>query len=207
MFEFTNPPIDIDNLPKYQEVSFTAINKKYWNVVVINLSIFAMILLGVLGIVFLSVFTHPETEVGAVFYITFLGVAIGFIIFLFWINHIAFQKKSYAIREKDILYRSGVLATSTTIIPIGRIQHIAVTEGVLSRMYGLASVEVYTAGGSSSDLRIPGIAKDKAYSIKEFLMNNIDSVEGRTDHLQDISADAENNNTEAKNTTDQNIIS
>ncbi len=206
MPDFTNASISIETLPKYQEVPFISIHKKYWNVIAINLSIFAMILIGAVAITFLSVYSHPETETGISFYLVLLGAAIGFIGFLFWINRIAFRKKSYAIREKDILYRSGVLATSTTIIPLSRIQHIAVNEGVLSRMYDLASIEIYTAGGSSSDLRILGIEKEKAYSIKEFLMNNIDTATGeKQNEIEEIpKSDSEDKDVENQDTTQNN---
>ncbi len=171
MQDFTNNSIDLDLLPKYEEVPFLPIHKKYWNVIVMNLLIFTVILFVATVITFISVYNSGN--VGAGFYIAVLAFVLGFIGLLFWLNRIAFRKRGYAVREKDLLYRSGVLATNTTIIPFNRIQHIAVNEGMFSRMYDLASLEIYTAGGSSSDLRIPGIEKEKAYNIKEFLMNNL----------------------------------
>jgi len=80
------------------------------------------------------------------------------------------------VREKDIIYRRGILATTITIVPFNRIQHIAVNEGMFSRLYGLASLEIYTAGGNNSDLTINGIERKKAYKIKEFLINNISTI-------------------------------
>jgi len=173
MQDFTNNSIDLDLLPKYEEVPFLPIHKKYWNVIVMNLLIFTVILFVATVITFISV--YKSGNVGAGFYIAVLVFVFGFIGLLFWLNRIAFRKRGYAVREKDLLYRSGVLATNTTIIPFNRIQHIAVNEGMFSRMYDLASLEIYTAGGSSSDLRIPGIEKEKAHEIKEFLMNNLTS--------------------------------
>lgn len=171
MQDFTNNSIDLNLLPKYEEVPFLPIHKKYWNVIVMNLLIFTVILFVATVITFISVYNSGN--VGAGFYIAVLAFVLGFIGLLFWLNRIAFRKRGYAVREKDLLYRSGVLATNTTIIPFNRIQHIAVNEGMFSRMYDLASLEIYTAGGSSSDLRISGIEKETAYNIKEFLMNNL----------------------------------
>lgn len=171
MQNFTNNPINLDELPQYEAVSFLPIHKQYWNVIVINLLIFAVILFIATAITFVSVYQSGEVGVG--FYVFILVFVFGFIGFLFWINRIAFKKKGYALREKDLLYRSGILATTTTIIPFNRIQHIAVHEGMLSRMYGLASLEIYTAGGNSSDLSISGLDKEKAYAIKELLMKSL----------------------------------
>lgn len=173
MQDFTNNSIDLDLLPKYEEVPFLPIHKKYWNVIVMNLLIFTVILFVATVITFISV--YKSENIGTGFYVSVLAFVFGFIGLLFWLNRIAFRKRGYVVREKDLLYRSGVLATNTTIIPFNRIQHIAVNEGMFSRMYDLASLEIYTAGGSSSDLRISGIEKEKAYNIKEFLMNNLTS--------------------------------
>ncbi|MFA7445391.1 MAG: PH domain-containing protein [Flavobacteriaceae bacterium] len=159
----------MDSLPKYQEVPFQFIHPKYWNVMAINISIFIVFLL--LGFGVLS-FIIPEV-MPIWFYVLIPLFILLFGGFLLWINRIAFKKRGYALREKDLLYRSGILATTTTIVPFNRIQHIAVNEGVFSRMYGLAALEIYTAGGNSSDLTVSGIEREKAISIKEFLMNNI----------------------------------
>ena len=135
----------------------------------INIFIFIVLIF----IAFVGVSIAVTEKLPIWFYVLLPLLLLTFGGFLFWINRIAFKKRGFAIREKDLLYRSGVLSTTTTIVSFNRIQHIAVNEGVLSRMYGLAALEIYTAGGSSSDLTISGIERDKAISIKEYLMNNV----------------------------------
>ena len=75
------------------------------------------------------------------------------------------------------MFRKGILSTTTTVIPFNRIQHVALHEGVFSRMYQLSELQVYTAGGSSSDLHIPGLPREEAERIKTFLLNNISVLE------------------------------
>ena len=187
MQDFTNTTIDLDALPKYEEVVFQKLQPKYWNVIVINLMIFTLIVLGAVAVTFVSVYSSNETDLGAGFYITILVAALIIISLSFWMNRISFQKRGFVIREKDLLYRSGILSTTTTIVPFNRIQHIAVNEGMFSRMYDLASLEIYTAGGSTSDLRISGIDKEKAHSIREFLMNNVVEEQLNSSEKPDIS--------------------
>ena len=187
MQDFTNTTIDLDALPKYEEVVFQKLQPKYWNVIVINLMIFTLIVLGAVAVTFVSVYSSNETNLGAGFYITILVAALIIISFSFWMNRISFQKRGFVIREKDLLYRSGIFSTTTTIVPFNRIQHIAVNEGMFSRMYDLASLEIYTAGGSTSDLRISGIDKEKAHSIREFLMNNVVEEQLNSSEKPDIS--------------------
>ena len=93
------------------------------------------------------------------------------IILLF--SRISFKKKGFAFRTHDVLFRHGIIATNTLIIPYNRIQHVALHEGLLSRYFGLSKIEIFTAGGSSSDIQIPGITKEQAENIKQLLMGKI----------------------------------
>jgi membrane protein YdbS with pleckstrin-like domain len=86
---------------------------------------------------------------------------------------LSFKKKAFAFRNHDVIYRSGIIATNTMIIPYNRVQHVALHEGFISRIFGLAKVEIFTAGGNNSDLEIPGIAKEEAENIKQLLMGKI----------------------------------
>ncbi|RYG33623.1 MAG: PH domain-containing protein, partial [Chitinophagaceae bacterium] len=84
-----------------------------------------------------------------------------------------FKRKAFAFREHDVIYRHGIIATKTVIIPYNRVQHVGLHEGFLSRMFNLAKVQVFTAGGNQSDIEIPGIAKAEADDIKHLLMSKI----------------------------------
>ncbi|RZK06168.1 MAG: PH domain-containing protein, partial [Flavobacterium sp.] len=105
-----------------------------------------------------------------------LYVAIGFLVLIVLtlvFSRIGFKKRGFAFREHDVLFQSGVIATKIIVIPYNRVQHVALHEGVVSRYFGLAKVEIFTAGGSSSDIEIPGIEKGQAENIKQLLMGKI----------------------------------
>ena len=72
-----------------------------------------------------------------------------------------------------MIYSSGVVFTKSILIPYNRIQHLAVYQGVFSRIYNLASIQFYTAGGSSSDISIKGLSKEDADRWKEFVSEKI----------------------------------
>lgn len=171
MIDFTNDTLDIGNLPKYEEVPLNAVSKKYWNIVVLNLLIFLLFLAaGVLVLLYFYASARPYIYIIAGGYIT-----LAIILFLLYKTDIG--RRGYALREKDILYRSGIIAISTTIIPFSRIQHIALDEGLFSRMYQLGQLRIFTAGGSSGSLHIPGIGIEEARQIKEILMKQINAAE------------------------------
>jgi hypothetical protein len=167
MEDFTNATIDTTRLPKFEEVAFSKLHPSYWKINLITILILFLILGAVSGF---FVYNLEELTSFRLFF------AIAFIIlFLFALcfSRIAFNKKAFAFRDHDVLYKNGVIATNTTIIPYNRIQHVALHEGLLSRYFGLAKIQLFTAGGSSSDIAIPGIEKAQAENIKQLLMGKI----------------------------------
>lgn len=169
MENFTNETIDTSLLPKFEEVAFTALQPKYLFVVLIGLLRTLALLVLVPTVV--SIF-KPEFFSGRVLLI--LGIVIPtFSILLVVFSIIGFRKKGFAFREHDVLFRHGIIATNTIVIPYNRVQHVALHEGFISRFFGLAKIEIFTAGGSSSDIEIPGIEKEQAENIKQLLMGKI----------------------------------
>lgn len=169
MENFTNETLDINSLPKFEEVNFSHLNKNYIKVVYINIAIVLFLL--AIGIGALIYFNEElqDTLSYSIFGISYAVFAL--ILFFGFVTSV--KRRAFAIREKDILYKRGLLATTTTMMPFNRIQHVAMHEGVFSRIFQLAQIQIFTAGGSTSDVKISGIEKEKAESIKELLMQKI----------------------------------
>lgn len=167
MENFTNETIDTSQLPKFEEVQFTALHPNYWKVTLINCFVFIVFLCFglLLGLTFIKELFRFQWQliIGTVVLIS--------LILLF--SRIAFRKKRFAFRNHDVLFSHGIIAVSTTVIPYNRIQHVALHEGLFSRYFGLAKIEIFTAGGSSGDIEIPGIEKEQAEKIKQLLMGKI----------------------------------
>lgn len=167
MENFANQTIDTTQLPKFEEVTFSKLHVSYWKVTLINILMLFLILGAVLGF-----FLYNTEELAAHQLEICIAYALVFVLVVFF-SRIAFHKKAFAFRNHDILYRHGVIATNTTIIPYNRVQHVALHEGLFSRYFGLAKLEIFTAGGSSSDIEIPGIEKAQAENIKQLVMGKI----------------------------------
>lgn len=167
MENFTNETIDISQLPKYEEVVFTPLHSNYWKVILFNNAIFALLLF--IGITVSYFIVDQVAEYLKI--IVFASAILLVLAVLF--SRINFRKSGYAFREHDVLYRHGIIATKTMIIPFNRVQHIALNEGLVSRFFGLTAIGIYTAGGVSSDIGIPGIPKEQAENIKHLLMTKI----------------------------------
>lgn len=169
--KFENPQIDLANVPKHEDVMFEAIATRYWNIIVIRLLI-RFLIFGA------AIFTLTYTIEALNKFVWLFGIAYLLIVGCsFYWHRIAFPKRGFAIRKHDILYRRGVLSTIKTIVPFQRVQHVAVNESFLSRKYGLAQLQIFTAGGSSSDIKISGLEKEQAEQMKSQIMLHITDLE------------------------------
>ena len=81
----------------------------------------------------------------------------------------------YLKREFDIYHKQGIWWQKQTALSFSRIQHIDLSSGPLERKYNMATLKFFTAGGSSSDLKIHGlpltIAEELRSQILEFAEN------------------------------------
>lgn len=169
MNEFTNNPIDITQLPKFEEVQLKGLNSKYITVLLFNFSLLLILVIGGFSTLF---YFNQDAFSNAIWMAILVGlvlILVGLVVF----TKFSFQKKGYAFREHDAIYKSGLISETTTIIPFNRVQHVALHQGFISRKLGLASIELFTAGGSSSDLEIPGLLLADALLIKNLVSQKI----------------------------------
>ena len=172
MEQFTNPELAISSLPKHSEIAINPIHPTYWYIIAINFVISFFVVGGIIAAALVTAEAlKPYTSLILTLYVLFMGT-------LFVLQRLAFRKRGYALRQRDLIYRRGLLATTTTIIPFNRIQHVALNEGFLSRYNGLAQLQLFTAGGSSSDMRISGLPKGEAEGMKDFILRQITHEEG-----------------------------
>ena len=163
---FYNEQISAKILPSVQDISFVPLHKSYLK---IELTILGIIW-AVIAIVALTGFYFGEPE------LSWIPVAVGGLIavlaiFSVVVTILGFKHKGYAVRNLDIIYKQGLIWKKELIIPFNRIQHAEVNQGPFERIVDLGELNIYTAGGRSSDLSIKGITKEEAMSIKHFLLN------------------------------------
>ncbi|APZ47512.1 hypothetical protein BW723_14990 [Polaribacter reichenbachii] len=156
-------------LPDITKIEFKKIDKSYFKVILINFFlVFGLFLVG-LVLLHQLVFSEQFNQYIIYVYLTFMLLFL--LIFIF--EKLSFTKRKYALREKDISYKQGLVIKKLTTVPFSRIQHVETDEKPFSRIFGLASLSVYTAGDSSDDLVIKGIKKETALQIKEFISTKI----------------------------------
>lgn len=164
---FSNNLVEVSKLPKIQDIKYQKVDKKYLRIMMFNRILFFVVLAASFLIINYIVDDgfHYLLEFFAVWSFLFALVLI--------FGFLKFQTLAYAIREKDLIFKRGVLILKTTIIPFNRIQHVAINQGPLMRWLRLSNLRIFTAGGSTSDLNIHGLSSDIAESIKIFVTQNI----------------------------------
>jgi membrane protein YdbS with pleckstrin-like domain len=75
--------------------------------------------------------------------------------------------------EDEIRILSGVMISSDTVVPFGRVQHIDVLRGPLQRGLGLASLVLHTAGTRSAAVLLPGLKADEAERMRDHIRGKI----------------------------------
>jgi membrane protein YdbS with pleckstrin-like domain len=100
-------------------------------------------------------------------------LVVSFAIATFAWPRISVPRQGYAVREKDIVFKKGVVWRSVTAIPYNRIQHVETSNTILDRKFGVASLKLFTAGGSGGDLKVRGISANNAERLRVFVLNKI----------------------------------
>jgi membrane protein YdbS with pleckstrin-like domain len=161
---FENQPIALNGLPELADGEFVGLHGEYLGLRLVNAGL--MIALALAGGVFL--YRNTDFEIWQI-YVPLLILAALFV----FVTVKGFRYKGYQLRQHDISYRTGYIFRSTTTVPLVRIQHSEVTQGPLQRLFDLATVKIYTAGGQQSDLSVPGLLPAEAYKLRDFINNTV----------------------------------
>jgi uncharacterized protein len=167
MEDFSNDTIDTTQLPRFEEVELSALHPSYIKIIWINIAIVFVILAVLVSLA--VIFVEETKKYWGYFTVAYIVI----LLLTITIQVVNYRNRGYAFRAHDVIYRSGAIGITTTIIPYNRVQHVELHEGWISRAFGLATVAVYTAGGVSSDLKIPGLEKQHAEAIKQLLVGKI----------------------------------
>ena len=93
---------------------------------------------------------------------------------------IAVPRRGYVVREKDLLYKSGVLWRSVKAFPFNRVQHTKLHSTPLDRRFGLASLSVFPAGGGLGN-QVRGLGRETAERLRVYISERIQSAAAAPD--------------------------
>jgi len=163
---FSNAELDINDLPKAESVSYQPLDSRYHSLLIIESVIFICITSVIAaGLLLWNPLFDRMFFAGLLLILT--AVICGFRL---WAGLFAWRYKGYALREKDLFYKTGIWFRKNTVMAFHRVQHIEIHQGPLERLFGISSLTLFTAGGGSSDLTIPGLHPETASKLKNQIL-------------------------------------
>lgn len=157
---FENLKIDIDQMPRLQQEDFEPLREDYLYMRITSRVFFLLLAAGI-GALF-SLF-------GQLYFGYWLFPILALMIISIVYEFLAFKIRGYLLREHDISYKTGLLFFRQTTVPFNRIQHCEYNQGLIGRLFDIASVKVFTAGGNTSDLSVKGLSKEKAIKLRDHI--------------------------------------
>ncbi|MGB3080895.1 MAG: PH domain-containing protein [Saprospiraceae bacterium] len=163
---FTNPQLNIQHLPDADRLDFVRLEPAYKKVLYISTALISIIIVLIAWfILFIQVKNWPYD-------IYLFGMIAVISAWMIVYSGLSFAYMGYALREKDVSYKSGWLWRSMTTVPFNRVQHCDIRQGLIDRRFGLSKLTIYTAGGQSTDLMIPGLLPENAERLKNFILSS-----------------------------------
>ncbi|MFY7901174.1 MAG: PH domain-containing protein [Chitinophagaceae bacterium] len=163
---FQNIQVSWDSIPQIQTLQLQKIQPAYLKVLRISWSI----VFAIFAIIITTCFLFIKEMQSMLWIVIAVTSYILVLVATFTIVTISFNTKAYAIREKDIVYRTGYIFQDFHIIPLNRIQHCVVESGPIERRYKLASLSLYTAAVGINDITIHGLLQTEAEQLREWIL-------------------------------------
>jgi membrane protein YdbS with pleckstrin-like domain len=111
----------------------------------------------------------------------FIGFAIILVIVsaacIYIIPEIRIQRWRYQVDEFEVDLQKGLIIISRTLIPIKRVQHVRTRQGPVSRLFGIADVNISTAATThripSLDLKTADILRDRISKLAQLAEDDV----------------------------------
>ncbi len=170
---FSNSIVKPENLPELDPQTFNLLEKKYRTILLIRILFFLIFSVGA----FVAFLIISDEDVPSLVKLIFSGIILLMTVYMVLVTFLGFPKKGYLVRENDISFHRGIIIFKSISIPFNRIQHVEVNQGILAKLFKLSSIKIFTAGGTASDLSIPGLPVETAHQLKAFLSEKISEHE------------------------------
>lgn len=89
----------------------------------------------------------------------------------------------FSLDETSILIDKGILKRTKINIPFERIQTVNLQQNLLHQMFGVASLEIDTAGANKSELTIDALKKEEAEAIRQFILEEKKQILGQQEQV------------------------
>lgn len=166
--EFQNQVIDINHLPNYESVQLQPIHQKLNKVLLLEWFLYTIILAPIVFYLLWGVIDELSIQLK----ILISAALIVLLVFIRIRSYFSYKISAYAIREHDIIFKSGWPIQKISTIPFSRIQDSKVIIGWIAKRFDLAKLEINTAS-SNGDMSLRGISIEEAETINQHILTKI----------------------------------
>ena len=169
---FLNEPVDVDGLPRLPDDRWEPLDPRYLRIRWSGDAIAAAIV--VVAALVLTIAIPGSSGMPRWLPALVAAVLLVLIGLTAWLQWLEVNRLGYLVREHDFSFRKGVIGRSVITVPFARIQHVSIDRGPLARAFGLATLNMRTAG--SGGLIVPGIAHETAQRLKTLVADRAGSL-------------------------------
>lgn len=94
------------------------------------------------------------------------------IVVVFWAPR-RYRVTHYYVSDDYIGFVVGAVWHTEVVVTFNRLQHLEIAQGPLERMLKLSRLVLYTAGGSTADLVIPGLTMPQAEQLRDQVLHEL----------------------------------
>jgi len=179
---FINESVDEPSLPQASDITYESLAPTYARTMIIEwLTVWVIIAVVNTG---LNFFTPVETWAFIKWWLIVPLVLAALSVFL-WAPMVA-NARGFALRDRDIHYKSGIIWRKTVSLPFNRIQHVELESGPLERIFKLTTLKFFTAGGGSADMKIPALSFSRASTLRAFVMDKAGVSETEVNEANEV---------------------
>ena len=161
---FVNEPIVVPGIPTLDGAAFSKLDPRYRTLRLLTAAIGGVVPVVAALVVSIAMSLPGVLEAAAV------GVAVVILALRVVFAWFEYPYRGWLLRNHDVSFRQGIIGRSITTVPFSRVQHVAVSRSGISRAFGLASVDLFTAGSGVADLSIPGLDLSEAERLREHVL-------------------------------------
>lgn len=155
---FGNAPLTADHLPQVHLQPFAPLDPAYARFRALGAALAAAVIFIVSIAAWVLLSSRAVLIVGGVLLVVIATIGVA--------QRMETNHMGYLVRELDLSLCSGVIGRSVATAPFSRVQHVSMKRGPIDRRYGLAVLQLRTAGGH---ITIPGLRHDVAERLKQMV--------------------------------------
>ena len=170
---FVNPEVPLESLPKVAELDWLALHPNFMRCLQTKALVRWIVVATAAGIAhgLRTILDGPDIELGVIL-AGWAVIGLGALRAVSW-PVFDVPRRGYVVRDKDLVYKAGVLWRSVKAVPYNRVQHAETSSGLIDRRFGLARLTVFTAGGSGGDLRLDGLDGQAAERLRSYIIGKL----------------------------------